>query len=105
MFKKMFILLVYIFCIFCFAKLNAIDTHIKSIDTEISIVETKKKKCLERLLKILNIETETHDINSMFNGLSIKGKKIYLEYFSLKGRLEELLELRYYACMNDISQK
>lgn len=102
MLKKMFILLV---CIFCFAKLNAMDTHIKNIDTEISIVETKKKICLERLLKVLNIETETYDINSMFNGLSIEGKKIYLEYFSLKGRLEELLELRYYACMNDISQK
>ena len=102
MFKKMFILLVFIFC---FAKLNAIDTRIKNINTEISIVETKKKKCLERLLKVLNIETETYDINSMFNGLSIEGKKIYLEYFSLKGRLEELLELRYYACMNNISQK
>lgn len=102
MFKKMFILLV---CIFCFAKLNAIDTRIKNIDTEISIVEAKKTKCLERLLKVLNIETETTDINSMFNGLSIEGKKIYLEYFSLKGRLEELLELRYYACMNDINQK
>lgn len=102
MFKKMFILLV---CIFCFSKLNAIDTSIKNIDTEISIVETKRKKCLEKLLKVLNIETDIHDINSMFNGLSIEGKKIYLEYFSLKGRLEELLELKCYACMNDISQK
>lgn len=102
MFKKMFILLV---CIFCFAKLNAIDTRIKNIDTEISIIENEKKKCLVKLSKVLNVQNEITGINSMFNDLSIEDKKIYLKYFSLKGRLEELLELRYYACMNYISQK
>lgn len=99
MFKKLFILLI---CVFSFTKLNAMDTIISNIDTEISIVESKKEKCLESLL---NVVTENFDINSMFNDLPIEYKKMYMQYVYLKGRLEELLELRYYACMNDISQK
>lgn len=102
MFKKLFILLI---CVFSFSKLKAMDTIISNIDTEISIIESKKKECLGKLLKILNIQNETSGINSMFNDLRIEDKKIYLKYFYLKGRLEELLELRYYAYMNDISQK